>query len=736
IRPLSTVSRASAHQQPQYRILSMMGFVHILRIAIAIALIALLAPTTRAVDNAGSSGIPGHIQNHLDRQHDMIPPSQPEAHRLSQLLRSASAKLHPNEETRLANLEAKYNKQYGLKTSDDLLQQFREQIRAHGIPSKPEAVEQAWKKDLVERSVELIVLGRLMIIKREKGRTLNGDGFQHFVWKLICFLEIVTPSNSVTDKGQEKAKGREVFVDYWKQNLSAFEQTMNVMWQQHCQQTRDLGNWRNLDLDEMGEQIQRRIQPLSDKFSQPQNQWASWDTNSVHELLFLVRLWVSVARAEGLHWYLLQEKAQKAVDIIDKMLSSTPVDRGRSVRKYLLEERAWFQKQADVPPAYGQHAIRVSPQSLNWYQLDFRLLSTVSRASSQQEPQDQTLGMMGIVHILRIAIAITLIALLGAPTTRAVHDAGSSIPGHLRSHLDRHHEMIPSPKLPTRSLSQLLRSAAANLNPTANTRLTDLEEGYNKKYKLMKQDDLQDQFSQRLESSGVPSNLKDVEQAWKKDLVENSVELIVLGRLLVIKREESHTLDEYAFQFLVWKLIYFLEIVTPTDGVPDKGQEKGKGRGVFVDYWNRNLSAFEETMYFVFQQHARDYGDKQNTESLQDVMDKRIRDYRTSFSQPDASSRRLWTPRETQSLHEFLFLVRLWVGASRGPGPAHGVYWDHLQEKVETVVEIIDKNLSSIPDDRGRSIRKYLKEERDWLRKEVEAPPAYGQHASDPVVNS
>ncbi|KAG6835395.1 hypothetical protein H0H93_001901, partial [Arthromyces matolae] len=86
----------------------MTGFVHILRIATAIALIALLAPTTRAVDNAGSAETPRHIQNHLDIQLKMIPPPQPEAHRLSQLFNFATPKLNPMSSAGLMKLEEKY----------------------------------------------------------------------------------------------------------------------------------------------------------------------------------------------------------------------------------------------------------------------------------------------------------------------------------------------------------------------------------------------------------------------------------------------------------------------------------------------------------------------------------------------------------------------------------------------------------------------------------------------------
>ncbi|KAG6823014.1 hypothetical protein H0H93_004397, partial [Arthromyces matolae] len=99
-------------------------------------------------------------------------------------------------------------------------------------------------------------------------------------------------------------------------------------------------------------------------------------------------------------------------------------------------------------------------------------------------------------------------------------------------------------------------------------------------------------------------------ERWKSDLVELSVEVIVLGRLLATEQEKMDRLDEEEFGKTMWSLVSFLEMMTMPPSVPATGKGKepdSELKAIMVPYLDLSLPFFEKEVSRAFQKRERNY---------------------------------------------------------------------------------------------------------------------------------
>ncbi|KAG6818331.1 hypothetical protein H0H93_005924, partial [Arthromyces matolae] len=321
---------------------------------------------------------------------------------------------------------------------------------------------------------------------------------------------------------------------------------------------------------------------------------------------------------------------------------------------------------------------------------------------------------MGLVHILLIAIAITLITDL-APTTRAVHNAGNS--GHQPPQAPHNDRSPPYKILPQHNSvwhSKLSDPLVGRLNPASSIGLMRTEDKYEKKYRSRDQDFLQQEIGKRIER--LPKAEKLVEEEKKtvmvgndSNMIESRVELIVLVRLLAKKREESSTLDRPEFLETMWDIVSFLEIMT----IPSKpatgsgpGESSVEERGKYDDYFKyleRNLLFFWPKMSLALKQREHYYHDKPEvhdleTSELQERM-KKLKEKLKSRVHWDGRGI-IWAWENVSYLPEFLAMVKLWVNRREEmPNPTD------VEEYLKDIMDFFGVLVSFLVDDRRRNVK-------------------------------
>ncbi|KAG6818620.1 hypothetical protein H0H93_003396, partial [Arthromyces matolae] len=689
--PLSTDSKAGSSQEPHNfinNILSVMGFAHILRLAIVIALITHLSPTTLAVQdstrdpdihNNSPRALPRNLptgpyiplyDDDPDPRNPFNDPPTPQdksavpRRTLTQkILGPVMSTINPASSIGLKGRVRQYEGKYESMDQNRLQTKFSEVINS--LPKTPQEVEGAWKREMVECSVEVIVLGRFLASKREKSQTLNEEKFGELVWTLVNFLEIMTSSHKVPASGQGKENENVGFVGYLNDNLSFFQAKVSFVLQKrerdysdsHMRESTGVlqaemkKHMKALDIDYKG-YTYLFIHPI---------EW-TWDkVNVLYRFICAAELWASrlTPEADGRYSEYAKVDVDKVVKLITNMSKSIPDSRQRVVLKYLQQiddENKTFHR---YQPSGANQMCR-QPLSKQISRTNLNPLSSPEAALSILNTRF-SLRMMGFVHILRIAIAIAVIPRL-ALTSRAENNPGGSAPrGSVEVLLDAHrpatHLQAPAPEAvpfgilpfgkPT-TKPQLLLDLIAQLKPTGSTGLRHLEDTNKKKYESMDQDSLQAEFSK----------LNGVEP-------EEVVQRVTLGKELAIKRYENQSPaslndQDDTFGESMWRLMNLLERMTApatgTGGGSD-GNKRKKISDTYSKYLTQNLVAFEKVATFELEQRAPHYNTSSN--QLPDQLRRAKIDLNRQYGNRHRD--RQWSWSNMKLFHRFICMFKSWA---------------------------------------------------------------------------
>ncbi|KAG6834541.1 hypothetical protein H0H93_009060 [Arthromyces matolae] len=352
----------------------MMGFVHILRIAIAIALITHLAPTTRAAhNNAENSDIIRHHQLH--RRHP--PHSPPQYNRPPDNIGTSSyaipqaqipqtstgkqgiwnsIKAIGNLKPDIQKLKAKNEKKYNAMPVDPDFFQEKFTELTDSLPKTVEEVEERGKSDLVKLSVEVIVLGRLLATEQEKRDSLDEEQFGKTMWSLVRFLEMMTPSVPARGKGKEPEKG--ALVPYLDLSLSFFDEKIALAFQKRERNYHDAHYLddqekaaHELDIRRGMMLITRQTVPYS--FSRPIT-WTWDDVDGLQMFFCILRLWADSRgpAQDGRHGKYVKQELDNLMALMRKTYSSLPDGRPRFVKEYLKQKIMWFETYDGPLPRY------------------------------------------------------------------------------------------------------------------------------------------------------------------------------------------------------------------------------------------------------------------------------------------------------------------------------------------------------------------------------------------------
>ncbi|KAG6818330.1 hypothetical protein H0H93_005940, partial [Arthromyces matolae] len=210
----------------EYEILTVMSFVRIFRIAIAIALFTLLASTSRAANShrgsEESGGVP--ILRPATPTHPFEQPKQS----VPKLLGSFMAYVKPTGTTGLTALQCKSYDKYKSMGEVALAARLQEILPKSDLIKMTREERQTMKKNAsVKSSVELIVVGRFLVSKGE--RIFHKKEFIGPLWVLVSFMNILvhSPGAPATEPVPENVKEDEV-VKYLEVNLEVFEEALSL----------------------------------------------------------------------------------------------------------------------------------------------------------------------------------------------------------------------------------------------------------------------------------------------------------------------------------------------------------------------------------------------------------------------------------------------------------------------------------------------------------------------------